>query len=123
MQDKSDVEVVTLGPRAQQALGRLIAARDMHAQSYQQTASPGKRATGYHAPHGTRPTKDRSLHRMTVWRTLHWLGGQLESLTRQRDAPPFEVVIADNGSADGTLGVAIRFAERLALKIVGASDR
>ncbi len=53
----------------------------------------------------------------------HWLGGQLESLTRQRDAPPFEVVIADNGSADGTLGVAIRFAERLALRIVDASDR
>ena len=35
----SDVpQVVPLGPKAQQSLGRLIALRDMHAQSYEQVS-------------------------------------------------------------------------------------
>ena len=36
MSDKNDVDIVPLGPKAQQTLGRLIAVRDMHARSYEQ---------------------------------------------------------------------------------------
>jgi GT2 family glycosyltransferase len=52
-----------------------------------------------------------------------WLADQLRSLCDQRDAPPFEVVIADNGSGDGTLTIAAGFADRLRLRIVDASAR
>ena len=31
-----------------------------------------------------------------------WIGEQLQSLAEQVDAPPFDVVVADNGSTDGT---------------------
>ena len=41
-------------------------------------------------------TKDRA----------NYLARALESLERRRDAPPFEVVVVDNGSSDGTRAVA-----------------
>lgn len=47
-------------------------------------------------------TKDRA----------HFLRGALESLAVQRAAPPFEVVIADNGSSDGTADLVRAFAAR-----------
>ncbi|MFN8024845.1 MAG: glycosyltransferase [Acidimicrobiia bacterium] len=49
------------------------------------------------------------------------LGEQLEALTRQRRAPQFEVVVADNGSTDQTRAVAETFGDRLHLRIVDAS--
>ncbi|HWV57098.1 MAG TPA: glycosyltransferase [Longimicrobiales bacterium] len=48
---------------------------------------------------------------------------QLAALARQQDAPPFEVIISDNGSTDGTRSVAEGFADRLAIRIVDSSDR
>ena len=51
------------------------------------------------------------------------VGNQLRSLSSQHDVPPFEVVIADNGSTDGTLAVAAGFTDRLSLRIVDASVR
>ena len=38
MQAPEVSQVVPLGPKAQQSLGRLIALRDMHAQSYEQVS-------------------------------------------------------------------------------------
>lgn len=39
MLDTNEIDVVPLGPRAKQSLSRLIALRDMHAQSYQQVSA------------------------------------------------------------------------------------
>jgi glycosyltransferase involved in cell wall biosynthesis len=52
------------------------------------------------------------------------IAGQLEALAAQEWAEPWEVVVADNGSTDGTRGVVARFADRLpSLRIVDASSR
>ena len=48
---------------------------------------------------------------------------QLERLARQSGAPPFEVVVADNGSRDGTPEVAAAWSDRLTLRVVDASQR
>ncbi|MFC8845401.1 MULTISPECIES: glycosyltransferase family A protein [unclassified Micromonospora] len=40
----------------------------------------------------------------------------LTSLTEQRDPPPFEVIVADDGSADDTEQVAEEFSDRLAIR-------
>jgi glycosyltransferase involved in cell wall biosynthesis len=46
---------------------------------------------------------------------------QLEALVTQEGAPPFEVVVADNGSTDGGVWVAESFRDRLKLRVVDAS--
>jgi glycosyltransferase involved in cell wall biosynthesis len=52
------------------------------------------------------------------------IGGQLEALAAQRWSEPWEVVVADGGSTDETLGVVESFTERLpGLRVVDASDR
>ena len=54
------------------------------------------------------------------------LAQQLESLVRERSrpgSPPFEVVIADNGSSDTSVVVARSYAGRLDLRVVDADDR
>jgi glycosyltransferase involved in cell wall biosynthesis len=52
------------------------------------------------------------------------IGVQLESLARQWFNRPWEVVVVDNGSTDGTRAVVEPFAERLpSLRIVDASHR
>lgn len=49
------------------------------------------------------------------------LGMQLDALARQVDAPPFEVVVADNNSTDGSAALARSYADRLDVRVVDAS--
>ncbi|HWV56063.1 MAG TPA: glycosyltransferase [Longimicrobiales bacterium] len=51
------------------------------------------------------------------------IGYQLKALASQHAAPPFEVIVADNGSSDGTAQVVESFANQLDLKLVDASKR
>jgi len=52
------------------------------------------------------------------------IGTQLEALSNQQWNEPWEVIICDNGSTDGTVEVVERFRERLPhLKIVDASEK
>ena len=46
---------------------------------------------------------------------------QLGALATQEGAPPFEVVVADNGSRDETVAVARSWSDRLELRVVDAS--
>lgn len=48
------------------------------------------------------------------------LGVQLQALANQVEAPPFEVVIADNGSSDGLEGFLDAWRDRLTLRYVDA---
>lgn len=51
------------------------------------------------------------------------IGAQLEALSRQDYAGPWEVVLADNGSTDDSVAVAREWEDRLPLRIVDASER
>lgn len=51
------------------------------------------------------------------------LAAQLEALARQAYDEPWELLLVDNGSTDGTLAVAERFRDRLPLRVVDASAR
>lgn len=48
---------------------------------------------------------------------------QLAALALQEDAPDFEVVVADNGSTDGTRAIARAWADRLSIRVVDCSAR
>lgn len=50
-----------------------------------------------------------------------FLGVQLEALARQPCPVPWEVLVCDNGSTDGTIAVAERWADRLPLRVIDAS--
>lgn len=50
------------------------------------------------------------------------LPDELDALLGQVDAPPFEVVIADNGSTDDTIAVALGYTDRLNLRVVDAGQ-
>ena len=58
-----------------------------------------------------------------VFNGAQTLAVQLEALAGQVEAPPFEVLVADNGSTDATRAVAEAFTERLDLRVVDASER
>jgi glycosyltransferase involved in cell wall biosynthesis len=51
------------------------------------------------------------------------IGRQLDALAAQRDAPPFEVVVADNGSADGTADIVRAHRGLATVRVVDASRR
>lgn len=51
------------------------------------------------------------------------IGHQLEALIRQENAPPFEVIVADNRSTDGTAEAAQSFSDRLDIRVVPAFER
>lgn len=53
----------------------------------------------------------------------HVLTEQLDALAAQRDAPPFEVVLADNGSSDATVDVALSYRGPFEVRVVNASHR
>ena len=48
-----------------------------------------------------------------TYNAAHVIGGQLTALSEQSGAPPFEVVIADNGSTDDLAGVVNSWGDRL----------
>lgn len=51
------------------------------------------------------------------------IGAQLEAIAAQRDDDLLEVIVADNGSTDGTEAVAASFAGRLPVQVIDASSR
>lgn len=56
-----------------------------------------------------------------AYNTARWIGEQLGSLRAQLDAPPFEVLVCDNNSTDGTAATARAAADGLDLRIIDAS--
>ncbi|MBS2936448.1 glycosyltransferase [Nocardioides sp. J2M5] len=56
-----------------------------------------------------------------TYNAAHLIGQQLEALATQVDAPPFEVVVADNNSTDDLAAAAGAWADRLDLRVVDAS--
>lgn len=57
-------------------------------------------------------SRDRPLISVIVlnYNGRRWLGGCLDALARQCDAPPFEVVVVDNASTDRSAGIAREYA-------------
>ncbi|MEY2567265.1 MAG: hypothetical protein QOE35_1794 [Actinomycetota bacterium] len=61
---------------------------------------------------------------MPARNSAHVIAGQLAALDAQLYDGPWEIIVADNGSTDGTAGVARRWADRLpALQVVDAGER
>lgn len=60
---------------------------------------------------------------VAVFQAGDTLATQLDSLAAQVDAPPFEVVLADNGSTDGAIAAALARTDGLVLRVVDASQR
>jgi glycosyltransferase involved in cell wall biosynthesis len=55
---------------------------------------------------------------------LPWLRGQLEALSAQQCDEPWEVVVADNGSTDGSIELVVEWAKRWeAIRLIDASKR
>ena len=58
------------------------------------------------------------------WNGVRTLGAQLERLAGQEWSEPWEVIVADNGSTDGTAALVERFRERMPnLRLVDASEQ
>lgn len=58
-----------------------------------------------------------------AFNVAHVLTEQLDALAAQLDAPPFEVVLADNGSIDATVDVALSYRGPFEVRVVNASQR
>ena len=52
-----------------------------------------------------------------------FVGDLLESLVRQEQPPPFEVLVCDNGSTDRSREVVGAYADRLRLTVIDAAER
>jgi len=60
---------------------------------------------------------------MPCFNERHVIEQQLEALAGQECAEPWELIVADNGSSDGSLGIVERYRGRIpGLRIVDASD-
>ncbi len=70
---------------------------------------------------GTRRSHSLVSIIIPVYNAARHIGEQLASLKRQDYEGPFEVVIADNGSKDDTVGIAKSFAGSLDLHVIDAS--
>lgn len=53
--------------------------------------------------------------------SARWIAEQLSSLNAQVGAPPFEILVCDNGSTDETARVAREFPSRWPLRVINAS--
>ncbi|WP_432508837.1 glycosyltransferase [Kineococcus auxinigenes] len=85
------------------------------------TSGPGSSGAGATTPAATAPQVSVVIPALNAARTL---GVQLEALARQRTERSFEVVVADNGSSDGTRELVESFAPRFtSLRWVDASAR
>ena len=51
-----------------------------------------------------------------------WIDDQLRALAAQQVPVPWEVVVADNGSTDGTTALALAWRDRLPVRVVDASE-
>jgi GT2 family glycosyltransferase len=61
---------------------------------------------------------------MTCLNAADEIAGQLEALAAQESSEPWELVVADGGSTDATLGIVEQYRSRFpALRIVSAADR
>lgn len=53
----------------------------------------------------------------------HVLGDQLDALSRQEGAPPFDVIVVLNRCGDRSRAVAVAYASKLSIRLIEANDR
>lgn len=59
---------------------------------------------------------------IAAYNGAHIIGDQLDALSAQTDAPPFEVVVVDNNSSDDLAAACAPYTGRLDMRIIKAAD-